>query len=714
MVAKMRLLAAAVFAGGIAIALPAATAAETTGGAAAVNYGRPFEPPTRPALIPLPPGAIEPAGWLRDWAITARDGFTGHMDEVDPAFRQAWAADYRMTGDQLSYWDRGAWPYEGGGYWFDGLAKLGFALHDESLLKQAKTRFDVVADRANQNGVIFMWWLDKNKPADLEAAGKMAGGEAQGWPIWANGLMGRAMAGYYAGSQDKRVLRAMEMAYGGSRIWAKQGFAPTNFWPAFETYTWTGNKQIAKTLTDFFAANIIDKTPKRVRLYESWYNRMPDESRPWYRQPDHGVHFNESTIPWAIGYLWTGDRDYLKAPCRWYEIIERGDDGMQPHGVPVCDENSGPTGSLRGTETCNVSGYIWSQITLLRVGGQGLMADRVERAFFNAAPGVVSRDFKMHVYHQTPNRIDASLPGGTPYNYRSTQGPLCCTAALNRFLPNYLVHLWMATYDNGLVAAHYGPCKVSALVADRVPLKIECKTDYPFNEVIDVAVEPARQARFPLSFRIPGWCNRAEISLNGSAIEAAADASGFVRVERLWSPGDRVRLRFPMTVRVKIGHDNGAADTPYATVSYGPLLFVLPIRDTTDANTPDPAAKWNFALDLQGTSPDYGITLDRRPMPLKWGWQLESPLRLRVPVRSFGWKPAVRRALPDEPVGRDEASPFQPETIMTHLPATAVKGDGPAERIALVPYGCAKFRIAMFPVTEGTIRTLRSDKRVLP
>jgi uncharacterized protein len=714
MVAKMRLLAAAVFAAGIATSLPAATAGEPTGGAAAVNYGRPFEPPTRPALIPLPPGAIEPAGWLRDWAITARDGFTGHMDEVDPAFRQAWAADYRMTGDQLSYWDRGAWPYEGGGYWFDGLAKLGFALHDESLLKQAKTRFDVVTDRANQNGIIFMWWLDKNKPADVEAAGKMAGGEAQGWPIWANGLLGRAMAGYYAGSQDRRVLRAMEMAYGGSRIWAKQGFAPTNFWPAFETYTWTGNKQIAKTLTDFFTANKIENTPKRVRLYESWYNRMPDESRPWYRQPDHGVHFNESTIPWAIGYLWTGNRDYLKAPCRWYEIIERGDDGMQPYGVPVCDENSGPTGSLRGTETCNVSGYIWSQITLLRVGGQGLMADRVERAFFNAAPGVVSRDFKMHVYHQTPNRIDASLPGGAPYNYRSTQGPLCCTAALNRFLPNYLVHLWMATYDNGLVAAHYGPCKVSALVADRVPLTIECKTDYPFNEVIDVAVEPARRAKFPLSFRIPGWCKRAEISLNGSAVETAADRNGFVRVERFWSPGDRVRLRFPMRVRVKIGHDNGAADTPYATVFYGPLLFALPIPDTTDANTPDAAAKWNFALDLQGTSPDHGITLDRRPMPAKWGWQLESPLRLRVPARSFDWKPAVRRALPDEPVGRDEASPFQPGTIMTHLPATAVKGDGPAEGIMLVPYGCAKFRIAMFPVTEGTIRTLGSERRVLP
>src|SRR5512136_1647988 len=120
----------------------------------AVNYGRPFEPPTRPALIPLPPGAIEPAGWLRDWALTARDGYTGHMDEVDPAFRQAWAADYKMTGDQLSYWDRGAWPYEGGGYWFDGMAKLVFVLHDDGLVQQAKRRFDVVVDHMNPNGIL--------------------------------------------------------------------------------------------------------------------------------------------------------------------------------------------------------------------------------------------------------------------------------------------------------------------------------------------------------------------------------------------------------------------------------------------------------------------------------------------------------------------------------------------------------------------------------
>ena len=52
------------------------------------NYARPFEPPTRPAFLPLPPGAVEPAGWLRDWCLAAREGFTGHMDEYDIEFKR--------------------------------------------------------------------------------------------------------------------------------------------------------------------------------------------------------------------------------------------------------------------------------------------------------------------------------------------------------------------------------------------------------------------------------------------------------------------------------------------------------------------------------------------------------------------------------------------------------------------------------------------------
>ncbi|MCR4411231.1 MAG: glycoside hydrolase family 127 protein [Thermoguttaceae bacterium] len=650
----------------------------------AINYGRPFETPTRPALLMLPPGAVEPAGWLRDWCLAARDGYTGHMDEVHIEFRRAWAADHTMTGERLN-WPKGAWPYEGGGYWFDGLVRLGYALRDDGLVEQARKRFDVVVTRMNPNSIVFLWWLNKNNPDDAKAITCDGG-----WPIWASGLLGRGMAAYYAGSKDKRVLEALEAAYAGDRNWLRLPGGMSSVWPALETYTWTGNRRIAEALSAIFSKD----APAQGVAPPPWgrYRRMPND-KPGAEANEHGVVFLESTTPWALGYLWTGNREFLDVTLAWHDLLER--EAMQPSGVPVMDEYWGPTGAFRGTETCDVAGYLWSQIVLLSVSGQGRMADRAERAFFNAGPATVARDFRTHVYFQSPNRVvDNSPPcphgpGASGCSYKPFHMPLCCTAALNRIVPNYVMHMWMATCDNGLAAAHYGPCKVTALAADRVPVEIACHTEYPFGEVIEMGVKPAREATFPLSFRIPGWCKNAELSVNGSRIEAVPDARGFVRVERLWKAGDTVRLRFPMAARVTTGRDRNAQGAPYASVSYGPLLFALPIADTQGPNAPDPGAKWNYALDGLGEKPQAEVRVERKPMPTPWNWPLASPVVLRARAVAIDWNPDPKAPrLPAEPMAKADQT----------------------EPITLVPYGCTKFRVSMFPVTGRLWNRLEATK----
>jgi DUF1680 family protein len=316
---------------------------------------------------------------------------------------------------------------------------------------------------------------------------------------------------------------------------------------------------------------------------------------------------------------------------------------------------------------------------------------------FNAGAATVARDFKTHVYFQSPNRVvdnSPPCPAGpraSGCSYKKCHYPLCCTAALNRIVPNYVMHMWMATYDNGLAATHYGPCKVSALVADRVPLEIVCRTDYPFNEQIEMVVKPAHDATFPLSFRIPGWCKNPALTVNGAAIAASPDGNGFVRIQRCWKPNDKVQLRFPMTPVVATGRDANADGAPYATVSYGPLLFALPIADTAGPNTPDPAARWKYALDVQPGPAQSAIAVERQAMPAKWDWPLGSPLKLRASAVAIDWNPA-----PKAP----------------RLPAAAVAGREPAEAITLVPYGCTKFRISMFPVTERTFAASNMKKPV--
>jgi hypothetical protein len=50
---------------------------------------------------------------------------------------------------------------------------------------------------------------------------------------------------------------------------------------------------------------------------------------------------------------------------------------------------------------------------------------------------------------------------------------------------------------------------------------------------------------------------------------------------------------------------------------------------------------------------------------------------------SFDWKPEHNAALPTSPVA----------------------ATGEATKITLIPYGCTKFRVSMFPVTERTVKS---------
>ena len=458
----------------------------------------------------------------------------------------------------------------------------------------------------------------------------------------------------------------------------------SNPWPAFDAYSWTGNKQIAAGLDALFAPDGAKDS--------SWarYRHRP-RTEPGAEPNDHVVHFLESTTPWALGYLWTGNREFLDTALAWHDLL--AERAMQPHGVPVSDEYWGPTGAFRGSETCDVAGYVWSQIALLTVSGQGRLADRIERAFFNAGPATVSRDFKTHVYFQSPNRL---APGSPDYphgpraeggQYAPTHQPLCCTAALNRIVPNYVQHMWLATHDNGLAAACYGPCRLTALVGEQVRVTIDCETNYPFDETITLRLSPERAVRFPLSLRLPGWCAAPELLVNGQAQPATPDANGFVRLERDWQAADTVTLQLPMAVTVATGRDvnAGAADArggtvaltgegaPYATVSYGPLLFALS-TEGADINTADPATDWRVALDAGRAD----FKVERHAMPERWDWPLAAPITLTGSAAPIDW-----------PI--DLAHPL--------LPAVPSAAKGPRRPVTLVPYGCTRLRMSMFPVT---------------
>lgn len=657
------------------------------------NYAGVAEPEVNAAFLPLPPGAVEPRGWLRDWAEAARDGITGHLDELHPTFRDGWKGITIELGNipgVASPTDGTGWPLEQCAYWLDGLLRLGYILHDDALIKKATDRLTLVVDGVNKGGTSLIYWKD-GKPDGV-------------FNSWAHSHMGRTLVAWYMATGDRQILDALVKAYAdyptpmGHLEFQADITGLCNLDALLETYRFSGDPRLLEIAKTAMAA------PEVERTLQEWGSGQFNTG--------HAVcAYEQIRLPLLL-YPWTGEQKYRQAACNAFQNFR--DQHMLPYGVTSGEEWLAGVGAFRLTETCDVTAHLWSSAWFYRVLGDRAYGDGMERAFFNAAPGPISRDFKTLSYLQSPNRLLADrMPVGwngdcLKFTPLGNPGVLCCAGAVNRIIPTYVTHMWMATSDQGLAATLYGPCSISAMVGQKMPVKLTCDTAYPFEETVRIAIEPEREAVFPLYFRLPAWCARPQICVNGTPADAGPNDNGFARIERTWKKGDVVALGLPMSVEAAHGCEReypassrsyfGSRPSanyeprrlPYETVSYGPLLFALAIPDV-DPNTPVADAKWQYALNNDAARNGGDIEVERGPMPPRWAWPLDAPIALKVPATAFEWRPTEAQALPEATV---EAT------------GTTV--------LRLVPYGCTKFRISMFPVTATAWGTKESIGQASP
>ncbi len=618
----------------------------------------------------LRPGEVKPQGWLRDWCITARNGYISRMDEIDQAFPRAWNRDFHPRGRFLDWTDKnkGAWCTEGGAYWFEGLVRLAWELDDEELKAYAKKRLEPLLERMNQKSIAFVYWMDRTDPAQIDEIEKAN----HGFIVGASGRTTRAFLAYYEATGDERAIQALTWCLDDPRFYFF-GNPITLPAAACDTWRYSGDDKLAAAIDNFYATKTYPEkwpamryglpvTPDQINMSPRHHNKKWD----WRRQ--HGVLFYESILSWLKGTAWTGDGRYFKNAMSWLDWTEKN--CRQPHGVIVADESYGHPGPNRGTETCTVAGDILAYSTLVGITGEGRYADHVERSFFNAGPACTSRDFMHHVYFQSPNRIKAAGgfgvgPGGKGAVYATKHWPLCCTAALARILPGYVQWMWMKPAEGGLAATLYAPNTLETEL-NGCAVRIETKTDYPFNETLAFLVSPAKPLSFPLRLRVPTWCRKPTFTVNGAATTPAIGSDGFAVLDREWKAGDMVSLTLPMTPKVETMRDLNDGGKPYCSLTCGPLLFAYGLPEK-DENTPAPGARTDWRLDSRQVLKD--VKIIRTPMPANWDWPLNAPVRVQTKAA--------------------DGSPLE-----------------------LVPYGCAKLRISMF--LDRNYDTPTSPRRTAP
>lgn len=643
--------------------VPVATAAASAG------FYSPNRAPLRPsAFMKLPAGNITPRGWLRHQLELDAGGLTGGLPEISDFLK------FKGNG-----WvdPRGTTGWEEMPYWLRGYGDLGYVLHDAKIIGGARRWIDGILNNQQPDG-----WFG---PGRLRTA-------LDGHPdMWPHMLVLDALRSYYEYSRDRRVLPFMARYFKWQNtlppVSFKNGWGAVRWADDIASIYWLYNRTGGRWLLDLVR-----------RIHENSAN-YTTEIPTW-----HNVNLAQGIREPAEYWLEAGDPKFLNATEHDYEQV-MGLYGQFPGGGFAGDENCRPAfhDPRQGFETCGIVEFMQTFEIMTALSGNPLWADRCENIAFNSLPAALSPDHKGIHYITSVNSIQ--LDNSSKRHGQFANGPFpmqaykpgvhayrCCPHNYSMGWPYYAENLWLATADRGLCASLYAASDVAARAGDGARVKIAEATDYPFGDTVRLTVTTPRPDRFPLYLRIPRWCRRPALKVNGRTVHCDAAPLSYVILNRTWRSGDRVLLRLPMHVAVRTWVKNKDS----VSVNYGPLSFSADIKEQWTryggaSAWPEydvfPASPWNYGLVLDKNDParSFSVVKAGGPLPVQPFTPETAPIELRVRARRIpDW-----RADSDGVIGLLQQSP--------------VRSHQPVEMIPLIPMGAARLRVASFPtIGSGT------------
>jgi DUF1680 family protein len=109
-------------------------------------------------------------------------------------------------------------------------------------------------------------------------------------------------------------------------------------------------------------------------------------------------------------------------------------------------------------------------------------------------------------------------------------------------------------------------------------VEIEQKTEYPWDGAVRLQVRPARPLAFALALRLPGWCNRAKVHVNGKAVRGAV-RKGYLFLNRTWKKGDTVTLELAMPAERVAAQPRVHVNAGRVALQRGPVVYCLEEAD---------------------------------------------------------------------------------------------------------------------------------------
>ena len=241
-------------------------------------------------------------------------------------------------------------------------------------------------------------------------------------------------------------------------------------------------------------------------------------------------------------------------------------------------------------ETCSSIGLTFWNKRMALLHGDAKYADLEELTMYNAAIAGVSISGDKFFYTNPLESQGKAMRS-------QWEDPPCCPSNIVRFLPEIGSTIYGKT-DKGIYINQFIGNKATIDIADQ-KISLAMETNYPWEGLISLKVEPEFPVDLTLHFRIPGWAqgellpgglyhfvdgksipaNEVMLKINGVRVLNFSLEKGYAVIQRKWKKGDKVELALPMNIRLVAGNSNIVDTHGKVVMMRGPLVYCIEETD---------------------------------------------------------------------------------------------------------------------------------------
>jgi DUF1680 family protein len=249
-------------------------------------------------------------------------------------------------------------------------------------------------------------------------------------------------------------------------------------------------------------------------------------------------------------YLTLGSEKHLHAAKNAFDMLEAqsfATGGWGPDEMLRAPNSEDIASSLANSHSsfetpCGAYAHFKLTRYLLRVTGQSLYGDSMERIMYNTVLGAKplqpdGRTFYYSDYNFNGRKV-----------YSDHRWP-CCSGTLPQVAADYRINTYFRD-PRGVYVNLYIPSSLR-WTQEGAQHSLAQKSLYPFDSVVEFEVTNSRPSEFALNFRIPSWAAGAAMSVNGKRVLEPVIPGSFATVRRSWKTGDHIELELPLMKRLQ-------------------------------------------------------------------------------------------------------------------------------------------------------------------